>query len=40
VKRDLARGYITAKTAARDYGMTEHEIDAVQTAVAKGEMLT
>jgi N-methylhydantoinase B len=39
VKRDLARGYISAETAARDYGMTQQEIEAVQTAVTKGEMV-
>ena len=39
VKRDLARGYISAETAARDYGMTQQDIDAVQTAVTKGEMV-
>ena len=39
VKRDLARGYISAETAARDYGMTQQQIEAVQTAVTKGEMV-
>ncbi|MDB4197628.1 hydantoinase B/oxoprolinase family protein [Ascidiaceihabitans sp.] len=39
VKRDLARGYISAETAARDYGMTQQDIEAVQTAVTKGEMI-
>ena len=39
VKRDLARGYISAETAARDYGMTQQDIEAVQTAVTKGEMV-
>jgi N-methylhydantoinase B len=39
VKRDLARGYITAETATRDYGMNENDITAVQDAVAKGEMV-
>ncbi len=37
VKRDLARGYISAKTAARDYGLSQDEIDAVAEAVARGE---
>ncbi|MGR3490535.1 MAG: hydantoinase B/oxoprolinase family protein [Shimia sp.] len=37
VRRDLARGYIDAAQAARDYGMTEDEIASVQDAVAKGE---
>ncbi len=35
---DLARGYISAQTAARDYGMTADEIKAVQDAVSKGEI--
>ncbi|MGR3467993.1 MAG: hydantoinase B/oxoprolinase family protein [Shimia sp.] len=37
VRRDLARGYITAAQAARDYGLTEEEIAAVRDAVVKGE---
>ena len=37
VKRDLARGYISAETAARDYGLSQAEIDAVADAVARGE---
>ena len=39
VKRNLARGFISAETAARDYGMTQQDIEAVQTAVTKGEMI-
>jgi N-methylhydantoinase B len=39
VKRDLARGYISAATAMRDYHLTEDEIAEVETAVAKGEAL-
>jgi len=39
VKRDLARGYISPKTAAKDYGLDAADIAAVQTAVAKGEAL-
>ncbi len=39
VKRDLARGYITADTAARDYGLSDQEIAAVEKAVRKGEPL-
>ena len=39
VKRDLARGYISAETAERDYGLTQQDIEAVQTAVTKGEMV-
>jgi N-methylhydantoinase B len=38
VLRDLARGYISAEAAARDYGVTTDEIKAVQDAVAKGEI--
>ncbi len=37
VKRDLARGYISADTASRVYGLSKHDINAVQTAVRKGE---
>ena len=39
VKRDLARGYISAETAECDYGMTQQDIEAVQTAITKGEMV-
>ncbi len=39
VKRDLARGYISAETAANDYGMTAQDIADVMSAVAKGETL-
>lgn len=39
VKRDLARGYISAETAARDYGLSADEIAAVLAAIAKGEDL-
>ncbi len=37
VKRDLARGYISAKAAAEDYGLSAEEIAAVKAAVARGE---
>ncbi|MFN3661120.1 hydantoinase B/oxoprolinase family protein [Yoonia sp.] len=37
VKRDLARGYISAKAAMRDYGLSETDIAAVQTQVTTGE---
>ncbi|MEX0284215.1 MAG: hydantoinase B/oxoprolinase family protein, partial [Paracoccaceae bacterium] len=37
VKRDLARGYISAESAAQDYGLSPEEIDAVEEAVRKGE---
>ena len=39
VRRDLARGYITAETAARDYGLTPDEIAAIEDAIAKGELI-
>jgi len=39
VKRDLARGYISAQTAARDYNLSAEEIAAVQAAVTKGDPL-
>ncbi|WP_299899373.1 hydantoinase B/oxoprolinase family protein [uncultured Ruegeria sp.] len=38
VLRDLARGYISAETAAWDYGLTADDIKAVEDAVAKGEI--
>ncbi|MFK7942765.1 MAG: hydantoinase B/oxoprolinase family protein [Paracoccaceae bacterium] len=37
VKRDLARGYISADTAAQDYGLSADDIAAVQSAVARGD---
>tara|TARA_R110002049_G_scaffold117332_2_gene270455 strand:+ start:31454 stop:33127 length:1674 start_codon:yes stop_codon:yes gene_type:complete len=37
VKRDLLRGYISAEVAARDYGLSDADIAAVQTAIRKGE---
>ncbi len=39
VKRDLARGYISAATAANDYGLSDADIADVQAAVARGETL-
>ncbi|UWR14804.1 hydantoinase B/oxoprolinase family protein [Sulfitobacter sp. M368] len=39
VKRDLARGYISAETAAKDYGLSAEDIAAVQAAISKGEKL-
>ena len=39
VKRDLARGYISAETAARDYGLSAKDIAEVEAAVRKGEIL-
>ena len=37
VKRDLARGYISAETAAHDYGLSVEDIRAVEEAARKGE---
>ena len=37
VKRDLARGYISAETAAHDYGLSAEDIRAVEEAARKGE---
>ncbi|MGJ8555951.1 MAG: hydantoinase B/oxoprolinase family protein, partial [Sulfitobacter geojensis] len=39
VMRDLARGYISAQTAAQDYGLSDADIAAVQDAIAKGEAI-
>ncbi len=39
VKRDLARGYITAETAATDYNLSAADIADVQAAVARGDQL-
>jgi N-methylhydantoinase B len=36
VRRDLARGYISAEAARRDYGVPEEEIAEVEAAVARG----
>ena len=37
VKRDLARGYISEHTAAKDYGLTMADIAKVRAAIAAGE---
>lgn len=37
VKRDLARGYISERTAAKDYGLTMADIAKVRAAIAAGE---
>ncbi len=37
VRRDLARGYISAETAARDYGLDPADIAAVEAAARRGE---
>ena len=39
VKRDFARGYISAQSAADDYGLSAADIAVVQTTIAKGEDL-
>ena len=38
IKRDLARGYISAQSAKADYGLSDADIAAVLDAVAKGEI--
>ena len=37
VKRDLARGYISAEAATNEYGMSSEAVEAVLAAVARGE---
>ncbi len=37
VKRDLARGYISEETAARDYELSDDDIAEVQSMVARGD---
>lgn len=39
VKRDLARGYISAETAARDYNLSAADIADVEAAVARGDSI-
>lgn len=39
VKRDFARGYITAETAQRDYGLTDKDITRIKDAIKRGETL-
>ena len=39
VKRDLARGYISAEIAKARYGLSDADINKVQQAVRKGEAL-
>jgi N-methylhydantoinase B len=39
VKRDLARGYISAESAARDYGLSAADVASVQAAVRNGDAL-
>jgi N-methylhydantoinase B len=37
VKRDLARGYISAATAEKQYGLSAEEITEVEAAIARGD---
>ena len=37
VSKDLARGYISAKVAKEDYGMSDNDIVKILNAVKKGE---
>ena len=39
VKRDLARGYISAETAADDYNLSRADIEDVEAAVARGDAI-
>ncbi|MDG2451488.1 MAG: hydantoinase B/oxoprolinase family protein [Paracoccaceae bacterium] len=39
VKRDLARGYISAETAADDYNLSRADIEEVEAAVARGDAI-
>ena len=39
VRRDLARGYISADSAKRDYGMSDQDIETVMEAVRRGDAL-
>lgn len=39
VKKDLARGYISAESAADDYGLSAADIVSVQAAIQRGEDL-
>ncbi len=39
VKRDLARGYISAETAQRDYGLSAQDVADVEAAVLRGDNL-
>lgn len=39
IKRDLARGYISADAARRDYGLSEADIASVARSVARGEAI-
>jgi N-methylhydantoinase B len=39
VKRDLARGYISAESASKDYGLSADDVATVLAAVRNGEAL-
>jgi N-methylhydantoinase B len=39
VKRDLARGYISAETATDVYGLSADDVAAVETSVRNGEII-
>lgn len=39
IRRDLARGYISAEAAARDYGLSDTDIEDVLQAARRGEPL-
>lgn len=40
VRRDLARGYISAEVAKREYGLSLDDVAAVEVAVRRGETIT
>ena len=40
VKRDLARGYISAETAAQEYRLSANDIAAVEESVRNGELVS
>ena len=37
VKRDLARGYVSAEVAKRDYGLTDQDVEDVLDTIRRGE---
>lgn len=37
VRQDLARGYISAEAAKRDYGLSDQDVQAVQDAIRRGK---
>jgi len=39
VKQDLARGYISADIARRDYGLSESDIASIEDAIKRGETI-